>query len=194
METEKPQHVPGGEGCLVGVLRVPVKIVAVLVVLPVRLIWDLLVLAARTTHRRALRPVGAAAARLCSGLYQYVLTPLGHGIAWSGRGVVLVVRWLALGLLYWPWVGLWRYVLVPVATAAHRYLLAPVWRYVLAPLGHGLRWFLPRAFAAVFVWPWVGLWRYVLIPLGHGIAWSGRGVVLVVRWLASGLLYWPWVG
>ncbi|MFD9456984.1 hypothetical protein ACFWBC_28330 [Streptomyces sp. NPDC059985] len=235
MDTEKPQHVPGGEGCLVGVLRVPVKIVAVLVVLPVRLIWDLLVLAARTTHRRALRPVGAAAARLCSGLYRYVLTPLGHGIAWLGRGVALVVRWLALGLLYWPWVGLWRYVLVPVAAAAHRYLLGPLgrglvravlalgqhvlapvgrglvrlltavhrhllapvagglYRRMLTPLGHGLRWFLPRAFAAVFVWPWVGLWRYVLTPLGRGIAWLARGLALVLKWLLLGLFHWPWV-
>ncbi|MCX5198186.1 hypothetical protein OOK31_30575 [Streptomyces sp. NBC_00249] len=196
MDIEKPQPAPGGDGCLVGIVRVPVKIVAVLVVLPVRVVWDLLVAGARAVHRHALRPLGDALGWLLLRLHRYLLRPL------------------ALVLFYWPWVGLWRYLLVPVATALHRYLLRPaalgiawtflafgryvlaplgagagwiarqvlvppvawVYRRLLTPLGHGLRWLLPRAFAAVFVWPWTALWRYAVVPVGRGLLWLGAGL------------------
>ncbi|MFF3015178.1 hypothetical protein ACFVS6_12855, partial [Streptomyces sp. NPDC057939] len=133
------------------------------------------------------------------GLWRYVLIPLGHGIAWSGRGVVLVVRWLALGLLYWPWVGLWRYVLVPGATATYRYLLAPLgrnlYRYVLTPLGHLLvgAWRLAgrisRAIGRGLLWLWRGcvarpcawLHRHVATPAGHALRSVWRSSRAAVR-------------
>ncbi|WP_405980707.1 hypothetical protein [Streptomyces sp. NBC_00158] len=198
MQMEKAQAAPGGGGCLTGVVRVPVKIVAVLVVLPVRALWDLLVAGARAARRHVLAPLGKAAGWVVLQVWLYVLRPLG------------------LVLFYWPWVGLWRYLVVPVATVLYRYLLRPLglgtawlcvalgryvlvpagtgiawllrhvvvlptgWLYraVLTPVGHGLRWLVRGLCLVVFVWPWVGLWRYLLVPAGRGLAWAGRYVLL----------------
>ncbi|MEU3723245.1 hypothetical protein [Streptomyces sp. NPDC031705] len=198
MQMEKSQAAQGGDGCLAGVVRVPVKIVAVLVVLPVRAVWDLLVLGARAAQRHVLAPLGRAAGWVLVRVYRHLLRP------------VLLV------LFYWPWVGAWRYLVVPVATVVHRYLLRPLgtaaawlcvafgryvlvpvgsaigwvlrhvvvlpagWLYreVLAPLGRGLRWLVRGLCMLVFVWPWVGLWRYVLAPVGRGLLWVGRYVLL----------------
>ncbi|MEV7541459.1 hypothetical protein [Streptomyces sp. NPDC089915] len=206
MEHEKAPALPGGDGCLAGVVRVPVKVVAVLVVLPVRVVWDL----------------AAACAR---GLGRHVLAPLGNGLGW---GLVRLWRYLlrplALVVFYWPWVGTWRYLVAPVGGALYRYALRPlglgvawavlaVGRYVLAPVGaglgwvlrdlvapplawlhrrvltplwHGARWLVRGACLLVFYWPWVGLWRYAVLPLGRGAAWVAvhvlaPPVVLLVR-------------
>ncbi|RPF40566.1 hypothetical protein EDD96_4334 [Streptomyces sp. Ag109_G2-6] len=191
MDIEKPRAPQGGDGCLTGVVRVPVKVVAVLVVLPVRMVWDL----------------GAACARAAG---RHVLAPLGNGLGWLlVRLWRYAVRPLGAAVLYWPWVGLWRYAVAPAGSAAYRYLLRPLglgaaWvvlacgRYVLAPVGaglgwvlrdlvapplawlyrrvltpfgHGVRWLLRGACLLVFVWPWTGLWRYAVLPLGRGAAW-----------------------
>ncbi|MFE1793884.1 hypothetical protein ACFW7J_36695 [Streptomyces sp. NPDC059525] len=213
MENEKPQAVPGGGGCLGGVVRVPVKVVAVLVVLPVRVVWDLV----------------AACAR---GLGRHVLAPLGNGLGW---GLVRLWRYvlkpLVLVVFYWPWVGMWRYLVAPVGSAAYRYLLRPlgmgaawvvlavgryvlaplgaglgwvvrdlvapplawVYRRVLTPLGHGVRWLVRGACLLVFVWPWVGLWRYVLAPVGRGVAWVVvHGVVPPLVFLVREVLAPAW--
>ncbi|KOU28064.1 hypothetical protein ADK52_07720 [Streptomyces sp. WM6372] len=174
MELDKRQPADGGEGCLVGVIRVPVKIVALIVVLPVRVVWDLLVAFGQAVRRHVLGPFSV-----------YVLQPLLRGI-----GLVLTV--LLKLVFVWPWVGLWRYLVQPV----HAYLLAPVgrfvyayllrplgealaWagrggmRYLLAPLAKGVMWTLWALCMSLFVWPWVGLWRYVLAPVGRGLAWVG---------------------
>ncbi|WP_063831239.1 hypothetical protein [Streptomyces sp. NRRL F-2664] len=175
----------GGDGCLVGAIRIPVKIVAVLVVLPVRVIWELLVGAGRALHRNVLGP-----------LYVHVLEPLLRAL---GR---LVGTLLKLVLL-WPWVGLWRYVITPVGQGVawlgrglYQRVLAPggrfltvhvlrplgealAWvgrggmRYLLAPLGRGAARLVRFLGMLLFVWPWVGLWRYVLAPVGRAIAWLG---------------------
>ncbi|MEU8778418.1 hypothetical protein [Streptomyces sp. NPDC048606] len=196
MGIEKARPAPGGEGCLVGVLRVPIKIVAVLVVLPVRVVWDLLVAAARAVHRHVLGPAGAALSWLLGRLWNRLLRPL------------------LLLVLHRPWVALWRHVVAPAASALHRRVLRPVgrglsrvirafgrhvllplgsgggWllrllllrplarlhRHVLTPLGRGLRWLLPRMFAAVFVWPWVALWKHVVAPTGRGLLWLAGGL------------------
>ncbi|MFF2525552.1 hypothetical protein [Streptomyces liangshanensis] len=209
----------GGEGCLTVAVRIPVRIVVLVVVLPVRVVWDLLAAGARAVDRSVLRPVGRG---------------LLLGLAWLGRasgalGRVLVVvplvwlygavavplakalRWLAVAVLVWPVVGLWRYVVVPV----WRYgVVAPaawVWRAVLVPsgraldrlwtaayeslltpLGKGLRWLA----VAVLVWPVVGLWRYVAVPVWrYGVVapaarvWRAALVPLGkgIGWLLTGL-------
>ncbi|MEU9420822.1 hypothetical protein [Streptomyces sp. NPDC048272] len=212
MELDKGRPANGGEGCLVGVVRIPVKIVAVLVVLPVRVVWDLLVAFGRMLNRRLLGPVG-------------------RGLAWCHRKVLLPVA-RALGLVLatllklvfvWPWVGLGRYVLAPVgqglarlgrALTTHvlapiggallRYLLRPAgqgisrlaraaYAHLLTPLGHGLGRLLPLLGKALFVWPWVALWRHVLAPVGRGAAWSARWIGAGLGWLARALFVWPWV-
>lgn len=191
MEIEKPQAPQGGDGCLAGVVRVPVKVVAVLVVLPVRVVWDLVAACARGLGRHVLAPLGNGLGWLCVRLWRYVLRPLGAAV------------------FYWPWVGLWRYAVAPVGGAVYRYVLRPLglgaawvvlgfvryvlapvgtglgwvlrdlvapplaWTYrrVLTPLGHGVRWLVRGACLLVFVWPWVGLWRYGAVPLGRGAGW-----------------------
>ncbi|WP_327362784.1 hypothetical protein [Streptomyces sp. NBC_01296] len=172
MELEKPRDGGSGEGCLVGVVRVPVKIVALIVVLPVRVVWDLLVAFGQAVQRHVLGPFSV-----------YVLQPVLRGIGW-----VLTV--LLKLVFVWPWVGLGRYVLrpvyehlvAPVGRALYAYLLRPLgealsWigrggmRYLLAPLAKGVMWLAWALCMTLFVWPWVGLWRYVLAPVGRGLAW-----------------------
>ncbi|GAA2257421.1 hypothetical protein GCM10010145_27160 [Streptomyces ruber] len=168
MELEKKaarnQAAPA-EGCLVTAVRLPVRIVALVVVVPVRLVWDALVAIGRV-------------------LRDWVLRPLGRALLWVGKA-----------LFVWPWVALWRYVVVPVGKAlgwlGHVLLVVPagwVYRYVLTPVGRGLAW-LGRVLVVV---PAGWLYRYVLAPVGYGIGvalyWTAR-VLLVLPALAL----WRWV-
>ncbi|QNS06281.1 hypothetical protein [Streptomyces xanthii] len=191
MDMDKRRGEP--EGCLVAAIRLPVRIVALVVVVPVRLVWDALVVSGRFLYEKALVPLGRglglllgavlvwpfvmlgrALAWLCHvliaiparWLYAHVLTPLGHGLVWLTRTLIVV-----------PAVWLYSQVLVPLGRA------------VLT----GLRWL----GLALFVWPWVALWRYVLTPLGHGLAWLGRVLVVIpLTWLGRVLvvipLTWLW--
>ncbi|MEU6764576.1 hypothetical protein ABZ916_18840 [Streptomyces sp. NPDC046853] len=206
---------PQAEGCLAVAIRIPVRIVVLVLVVPVRLVWDALAVCGRFLYLRGLRPVGRAFAWLgrtlivtpLKWLMERVITPI-------ALGVTTVTEWLLKAVFVWPWVGLWRYVLVPVgkglAWLGHVLLVVPaVWLYasVLTPVGHAIAW-LARGIAAgataagrgigaalvwllkaVFVWPWVGLWRYVLVPVGKGLAWLGH-VLLVVPavWLYVSVL------
>ncbi|MFE9773156.1 hypothetical protein ACFYOV_16050 [Streptomyces sp. NPDC005931] len=192
----------GGEGCLVTAIRLPVRIVALVVVLPVRMAWDALVVAGRFLNDVLFRPVGRALLWLGRalfvwpfvGLWRYVLVPLGKGFAWLGH-VLLVV----------PAVWFHRYVLTPLGHAVE-------WLYarVLTPIGHGVLWVL-RGLGAVGavglgVWtvvswlvrylvvvPAVWLYTWVLTPVGHAVAWCAGGVAWLVGTLVTGIgtaLYW----
>lgn len=194
MEMEKPRPAYAGEGCLVGVLRVPVKIVAVLVVLPVRVVWDLLVAVARLLNRHVLGPAGRGLTRLGSALAAHVLRPLGRGLALAGRA-----------LFVWPWAALWRHVLAPVGGALLTHLLRPlgdglgralraVDRRLLAPLAREAALAGRALGTALFVWPWAGLWRYALVPVGRGSARLARATGVAVVWLVRALFVWPWAG
>ncbi|MEV5887701.1 hypothetical protein AB0L74_34595 [Streptomyces sp. NPDC052020] len=126
-----------GEGCLVVAIRIPVRIVTLVLVVPVRMVWDVLVVGARFLNDTVLRPVGRA-------------------LLWLGRAVFV-----------WPFVGLWRYVVVPVgkglAWLGKVCVVVPavwVYRWVLTPLGHGFGW----------------AYRRVLTPAGHAVLWVLRGV------------------
>ncbi|WP_210744083.1 hypothetical protein [Streptomyces sp. SS52] len=160
-----------GEGCLVVAVRLPVRIVALVLVLPVRMAWDALVVAGRFLRDTVLRPVGRA-------------------LAWLGRA-----------LFVWPLVGLWRYVVVPVAKGVgwlgNVLLVVPavwVYRWVLTPVGRALAWCcagvgavltaLGRGLYAGLAWlarylvvvPAGWLYAWVLTPIGHLLAWCGRGL------------------
>ncbi|MFD5426249.1 hypothetical protein [Streptomyces sp. NPDC127084] len=181
MELEEHRQPAEAEGCLTVAVRIPVRIVVLLVVVPVRMVWDLLVLGARTLNRVLLRPIGRALAFV----YDTVLAPV-------GRAVGRAVTFLAKALFYWPWLGLWRYVIVPVAIR--------LYRWVLAPLGRGLGWvyralLVPVAWA-VFVWPWTAMYRWVLTPLGHGLVWVYRTLLTPLGrgagWLVWAVFVWPW--
>uniref|UniRef100_UPI000D1B76F4 hypothetical protein n=1 Tax=Streptomyces sp. rh34 TaxID=2034272 RepID=UPI000D1B76F4 len=191
---QDPQGYEPGEAILTTLIRIPVRIVVLVLVLPVRMVWDALTALWHATDRVLLRPLGRALAWLLdtlvrtplTWLYTWVLTPLGRAASW-----------LAVALLLWPWIGLWRYVIVPVA----RYGIATsaVWLYgaVLTPLGHGLRWIgtallapaarglktgLAWLFATLLVLPVAALWRYVIVPVVH------YGLIVPVVWLYGAVL------
>ncbi|MFI2190697.1 hypothetical protein [Streptomyces sioyaensis] len=183
-----------GEGCVTAVVRVPVRIVVLVLVVPVRLVWDVLTAAGRAVHRTALRP-------------------LGRGLAWLWHTLVVApLRWLWRTLVVAPAAWLWRWVLAPAGRGFGaavvrlvRYLIVVparwVQAYVLAPLGRGLAR-LVRGLGAVLgalvrwivVVPAVALWRWVLAPAGRALA---AVVTVLVRetgaalghcWRAAGII------
>ncbi|MEU7277237.1 hypothetical protein AB0A69_00345 [Streptomyces sp. NPDC045431] len=203
MEKRGPEAYEGGEGCLTTVIRIPVRIVVLLVVVPVRMVWDVLAVCGRLLERVLLRPldralgwvwdtllapVGRAVARLVRGLvhyglvvpavfvYRWVLAPVARGVAWLGSGLAGAVVWAVTTLIVTP--------------------LAWLFRTVLRPLGRGaglVLW-------AVFVWPWTALYRWVLTPLyvhvltplGHGALWLAKAVVRALVVVPAVFLY-RWV-
>ncbi|MFI8306935.1 hypothetical protein ACIF80_26570 [Streptomyces sp. NPDC085927] len=198
-----PRQPEAGEGCLVVAIRLPVRVVVLLVVLPVRLVWDAGAAAARWLGRAVFRPLGRAllwAGRAVFvwplvGLWRYVLVPLGGALAWLGNLVVVV-----------PAGWLYRYVLVPVGSAL-------VWLYarVLTPFGHGVTWVvrgivavlatiglgvfavLARLARYLVVVPCVWLYTWVLTPVGHAVARCVKGLVRLAGMLVTGIgtvLYW----
>ncbi|WP_043475534.1 hypothetical protein [Streptomyces collinus] len=162
------------EGCLTVAIRLPVRIVVLVLVLPVRMAWDALVVCGRFLRDTVLRPVGRA-------------------LLWAG--------W---ALLVWPWVTLWRHVLVPVGTAlgvlGHVLLVVPLrWFHarVLTPMGHALAR-VARAAGAGLAW----LYARVLAPVGRAVvralegvgrllAAAGAGVWAGAAWLALHLVVAP---
>ncbi|MGV9323091.1 hypothetical protein [Streptomyces sp. NPDC003660] len=185
MDLDKPPAPQPPEGCLVVAVRLPVRIVVLVLVVPVRLLWDALVVAGRFLHATLLRPLGRA------------------------------LRWVGRALFVWPFVALWRWVLAPVGTAlrwlghvlvvvplcwAYVHLLAPlgraVYAYLLAPVGRGLawlvryllvvpaRWLYLRVLMPALYWtlrvllvlPALALWRWVMAPVGRVLAVVAREV------------------
>ncbi|WP_329276897.1 hypothetical protein [Streptomyces sp. NBC_01451] len=156
-EARQPERQP--EGCLVVAIRLPVRIVVLVLVVPVRMVWDGLV----------------AGWRL---LTDAVLRPLGRALAWVARAV-----------LVWPFVGLWRYVVVPLGKAlgwlGNVLVVVPlVWlfRHVLTPLGQGILWVF-RGIGAGLGW----LYARVLTPAGHGALWALRGLGAAIAAVGTGV-------
>ncbi|EFE74404.1 predicted protein [Streptomyces filamentosus NRRL 15998] len=191
---QTPQGYEPGEGILTTLIRIPVRIVVLVLVLPARMVWDALTALWHAADRVLLRPLGRALLWLLDTL---VLTPLTWLFTWVVAPLGKAAAWLAVALLIWPWIGLWRYVIVPVA----RYgIAAPaVWLYahVLTPLGHGLRWIgtallLPALYGLgngigwlitmALIVPLQFLWRYVAVPVVR------YGLVVPVAWLYANVL------
>ncbi|MGW4022946.1 hypothetical protein [Streptomyces sp. NPDC005009] len=189
MDLEKPAGppaaAPAGEGCLVVAIRIPVRIVALVLVVPVRMAWDALVVAGRFLNDTLLRPLGRA-------------------LLWVGRAVFV-----------WPFVGLWRYVLVPsgkgLVWLGKVLLVLPAiafYRHVLTPLGHGAIWLYARVLTPIGAGAWAGavwlgrylvvvpalwLYRWVLAPVGRAVVWCGKGLVWLGATVVNGVgtgLYW----
>ncbi|MGP3772146.1 hypothetical protein ACTWJ8_15050 [Streptomyces sp. SDT5-1] len=174
MDMEKRPR-PADEGCLVAAIRLPLRIVMVVVVVPLRLVWDALAAVGRFLGRWLLLPFARAIGWVLYGLlvwpilmlWRYVLAPIGRALLWLGR-VLLVV----------PAVWLYVHVLAPVGRALWRYVLAPIGTYVLAPIG--------RALAVVGREVWDALrvaWRvagYVSRAVGRALRWL---IVDPLRWV-----------
>jgi hypothetical protein len=134
LEKSPPPQRSNPEGCLVVAIRIPVRIVVLVLVVPVRMVWDGLVVAGRFLNDTLFRPLGRA-------------------LLWVGRAVFV-----------WPFVGLWRYVVVP--------------------LGKALGW-IGKILVVV---PCGWAYRYVLTPVGHAVAWVARGIGSGLRWVYERLL------
>ncbi|MFD0258755.1 hypothetical protein ACFVH7_10840 [Kitasatospora indigofera] len=179
---------PAGEGdrqaqagCLVAVVRVPVRVFAFAVVLPLRFLWELLVLVARPVGA-ALGWTGRAAGRGLHwllvqpfvALHRYLLAPLGRGLARAGR--------LAAHLLRRLCAGLWRTALLPALTFLGRFLLRPLGQAVewlllgLVRLVTGAFKLLFRLFDLVVVLPAGWLVRAVLVPFGKALGRFGSAL------------------
>ncbi|MEU2111572.1 hypothetical protein [Streptomyces sp. NPDC019507] len=169
--------------------------------MPVRMLWGVLVVCGKALDRALFRPLG----RAVGWVHETLLLSVGRGIAWLAGAVATVLWRLCGALLHWPWLALWRYVVVAVVTYGMAVPLGRLHRAVLTPAGHGLAWLYARLLVprgrgtlvwAVLVWPWIALHRWVLTPVGHGPAWlhanavapAARGVRTAGVWLARVLL------
>ncbi|MGW9592404.1 hypothetical protein ACWHLZ_19040 [Streptomyces chartreusis] len=218
MDLEKPparqERHQAPEGCLAVAIRVPVRIVVLVLVVPVRMAWDALVVAGSFLNDTVLRPVGRALLWLGRALFvwpfvalwRYVVVPLAKGLAWLGN-VLFVI----------PLVWLYRYALTPVGHAcawvARGIGAGLTWLYarVLTPIGHAVLWVLKGlgavlaaiglgVFGAVawlarylLVVPALWLYEWVLTPVGHALAWCAKGVAWLVSTVVTGIgivLYW----
>ncbi|MEO3973405.1 hypothetical protein [Streptomyces sp. CAU 1734] len=184
---------PGGQGggCLAAAVRIPVRVVVLVIVVPVRIVWDLLAVAGRALGRVLLRPLGRAA----GWAYEQLLVPVGRALMWT-------LRVTAKLILVWPWAGLWRHLLVPLWTHGV-VLLSWTHRHLLAPCGRGIARLAGNALLPVLryllVIPSVWFLRQVLVPLQRGftrlmerlfdVLWAG------LSWSAVNLLWKPaaWV-
>lgn len=215
MDLEKPaaearQPERQAEGCLVVAIRLPVRIVVLVLVVPVRMVWDGLVAGGRLLTDAVLRPLGRALAWVARavfvwpfvGLWRYVAVPLGKALGWLGNVLVVV-----------PLVWLFRHVLTPLGQGV-------VWVFrgigaglgwiharVLTPVGHGALWVLRGIGAgiaavgtgvyAVVAWlvrylavvPAQWLYAWVLTPVGRAIAWCARGVAWAVSTVVAGVAW-----
>jgi hypothetical protein len=206
------------EGCLAVAIRIPVRIVVLVLVVPVRMVWDALVVAGRFLNDVVFRPAGRALLWLGRavfvwpfvGLWRYVVVPVGKALGWLGNVLVVV-----------PLVWLYRYVLTPVGHAiawvvtgvgrgvgaalgwVYAYLLTPVGRAVtwvlkglgavLAAIGIGLYTAVAWLARYLVVVPALWLYTWVIAPVGRAIAWCGKGLVRLVSMIVTGIgmaLYW----
>ncbi|MFJ3820169.1 hypothetical protein [Streptomyces nodosus] len=204
MDLEKTPPRQPGEGCLTVAIRLPVRIVVLVLVVPVRLLWDALVVGGRVLRDSVLRPVGRALGLLARAVFvwpwvmmwRYVLVPLGRGIAWLGHVLIVV-----------PALWIHRRVLTPLGRGVLRVLRATgagcAWVHarVLTPVGHavvrllrGVGYVLVVLGAGAYaVVAWLGRWllvvpagwlyRRVLTPLGHGVVRVLRGIGAGCAWL-----------
>ncbi|MDQ0601766.1 hypothetical protein QF037_006111 [Streptomyces canus] len=211
-QAQRPQQ-QNPEGCLTAAIRIPVRIVVLVLVVPVRMVWDALVVAGRFLNDTVLRPFGRALLWVgravfvwpLVGLWRYVVVPLGKGLGWLGKYLVVV-----------PLVWLYRYVLTPVGHGfgwVARGIgagLAWVYARVLTPIGHGVMWvtrgiglgvYTAVAWLARYLVVVPALWVYgwILTPIGHGMLWILRGIGICLYWIARVLLVlpalalWRWV-
>jgi hypothetical protein len=180
-------------------IRWPVWVIAVVVFLPLRLIWELLRLVGRLLKRYAGRPLAWCWREVVVALvWRYCVVPPFRML----RDVLGVVSALLERLFAWCWrqvlagAFLGRYAIRPLAWL-WQHVIAWVWQYlVVRPF-----WFLFRYLVIVpleWLWP-----RLVVAPvlalnrmiawfvrvsapwrqaLAHGFAWLLRGIVRWVLW------------
>ncbi|MEH1012955.1 hypothetical protein V6U90_07555 [Micromonospora sp. CPCC 206060] len=188
-------------------IAVPARVVALLVVVPLRLIWEAVVAVGGFVYRYLLAPVGRF-------LYRYLLRPIGwllHRVVW------LPLTWLFRYLIWVPLVWLLRYLVWIPLTWVVRYLiwvpldwlarlLAPagpvlarwldaLWRVLADAVGYAWRaagWLLRGIYLVLFrpiglVLAWT--WRHTVVPVARGVRAVWRATVVpVARWVNRAVL------
>ncbi|WP_328638599.1 hypothetical protein [Streptomyces canus] len=192
LEKQPAPQAPPPEGCLTVAIRIPVRIVVLVLVVPVRIVWDAFVVVGRFLRDSVLRPLWRALVVWpCVALWRYVVVPLAKAVGWLAKVLVVI-----------PLVWLYRYVLTPVgqgiAWLARGIVAGLVWVYarVLTPVGHGIVWLLTGVGAVLaligrgIAWVARGIvaglvWVYArtFTPVGHGIVWLLKGVGAVLAWI-----------
>ena len=181
---------------------VPARVVAVVVVLPLRLVYDLLALIVR-----GLKRTPAAIWRFLAAVYMALLHPVVSLVArgavalWSGlvwlwtNGVWAPLHWLVavaiLGLLRLLGRGtgklarlLYSIFIAPLAAALR---MLGGW---LAWLGRGLLRVLEVVAARPFLLLWAGL-AWVFLQIGRGLALAAKGIGIVLSFLLTVLIVVP---
>ncbi|MET9435579.1 hypothetical protein [Streptomyces sp. NPDC006551] len=201
MSMEKSQP-PRPEGCLTAFIRVPVRIVVLVVVVPVRMVWDVLCVCGRFVERVLLRPLGRGLGRLGRQLAVPLIWLGRNVLAPLFRGLAVGAGWVGRAVFVWPWVGLWRYLVVPVVRYGIAVPVLWAYRWILTPIGRALTFLadalwrygvLPVARYG-FVIPALWLYGTVLAPLGRGLAWVFTGLGRGLAWVGRAVFVWPWVG
>lgn len=170
----------------------PIRAIAVVVVLPFRLLWEATKVVGRFLARYVLAPL----AWLLRYLVVIPVAWLARQI-WTGLTIAGGWIWAALRILIGvPAVWLWRQALRPVLHALWRYALRPVlvgilvtvtfvinrmivpvarfvYDWLLAPVGRAIAWFLRAGWTGA-AWVCRQLYRFLLRPLGIALAWVWR--------------------
>jgi hypothetical protein len=170
----------------------PVRALAVVVVLPFRLLWEAAKLIGRFLDRYLIASVAWLWRYLVAIPVTWLARQIWAGLTVLGRWISAVLRVLIGVPLRWLWQqalrpvlrALWKYVLRPVFVAVVlaitfviERVLAPVvrfvWRWVLAPAGRAIVWFVRAGWQGV---SWLGrqLYRFLLRPIGIAVAWLWR--------------------
>ncbi|MEU8656565.1 hypothetical protein [Actinoplanes philippinensis] len=186
---ESPESVPGW-------LLWPIRAVAIVVVLPFRLLGMALAAIGRFLHRYLLVPLG--------WLWRHAIvipaTWLGHWLIvvpatwlwvnvlrpparWLGKALVTVLGWLLtipVMLIGVPATWLWEHAVVPGARLLHEWVLRPVavflWTWILAPIGRAIIWFLRLGWQGT-TWLFRQIYRFLLRPIGIAVAVTWRYTV-----------------
>ncbi len=169
-----------------GCVAIPVLIVVV----PLRLLWEVLAAVGRFVGAYVLRPIGIALHYVFVRPLVWLLNAIGWALAWLW-GVVLwpPLRWLLRVLVWIPLRWVVMEILVPVA----RFL----WRYVLRPFGVSLAWMLVMLLRP-FVWLGRGLaalWGLLwpgLVAFGRLIAYCWRLAGIVLFHVFVRPVVWAW--
>lgn len=145
-----------GDGCLAVAIRMPVRIVALVVVLPLRMAWDALTVAGRALGRAGGWLGRVLVVAPAPALWRYVLVPAGRAVPWRGWSPCWsCCRWWRCGgTCSSRWGGRGAVWAVRVLLVVP---LAALYARVLVPLAAGVAWLARWAVGVLVVVPVVAV-------------------------------------
>jgi hypothetical protein len=181
----------------------PIRAIAVVVVLPFRLLGMALSAIGGFLYRYLIRPLLWLWEHLVviplAWLWKYLVaipvswlwrTVLFPSLSWLGNALVKLIGWilavpvLVIGV---PVMWLWEHALVPAGRFLYRWVLRPIglaiaeicvflWKWIVAPVGRALLWFLTVGWQGTS-WLFRQVYRYLLRPVGIAIAFTWHWTV-----------------